>query len=334
MKPGDLRAESFSVYPPQARALATENLNVFKRMPLLLLALVLRQVAQYDWSFPAEREQLSLQLNLLSHMDAASFDSLMSSFSAIPFTTELTKIDWVNHPQRFSEQLTANLWSQHQIDSYHSAAQKYQQYLQKALPEPLPAVPRWTIVVIGSGVQKTEYPLFRRLMPHGTLFTQLDPEGGHDTLMAEVGSRILRYPSEYAHWYIDGGEPHSAAPEKQGLTTMSYARLVPAAKRGVWSAESVHGPDESPRNCWSRGREFLHCGTESRRPGSQGECGRRAFAPFRSEFAYARGWLPDIQHNFCPMGCARMPAPCTTAYPARALCHSSVQCPDGTVADA
>lgn len=231
MKPSDLRAESFSVYPPQARALATENLNVFKRMPLLLLALVLRQVAQYDWSFPAEREQLSLELNFLSHMDAASFDSLMSSFSAIPFTTELTKIDWVNHPQRFSEQLTANLWSQHQIDSYHSAAQKYQQYLQKALPEPLPAVPRWTIVVIGSGVQKTEYPLFRRLMPHGTLFTQLDPEGGHDTLMAEVTSRILRYPSEYAHWYIDGGEPHSAAPEKQGLTTMSYARLVPAAKR-------------------------------------------------------------------------------------------------------
>jgi hypothetical protein len=231
MKPSDLRAESFAEFPPRARALAAENLNLFKRMPLLLLALVLRQVVQYDWSFPAERKQLLLQLNCLSHMDAASFDALMSSFSVIPFATELTKIDWVNHPQRFSEQLTADLWSQHQIDSYHSAAQKYQQYLQKALPETLPAVPRWTIVVIGGGVQQTEYPLFRRLMPHGTLFTQLDPKEGLDTLMAEVRSRILRYPLEYGHWYIDGGEPHSAAPEKQGLTTMSYARLVPAAKR-------------------------------------------------------------------------------------------------------
>ncbi len=280
MKPSDLRAESFANYPPRARALAAENLNVFKRMPLLLLALVLRQVAQYDWSFPAEREQLLRQLNCLSHMDVASFDSLMSSFSVIPFATELTKIDWVNHPQRFSEQLTANLWSQHQIDSYHSAAQKYQQYLQKALPETLLAAPRWTIVVIGSGVQQTEYPLFRRLMPHGTLFTQLDPKGGarYAYGRGEVAYPAISvgvWPLVHRWWRTAFRSPRKARADNYVVCQARTCR-----KAGVWPAESVHGPDESPRDCWSNGRKLLYCRTEPRGPGSQGECGRRALRHF------------------------------------------------------
>ena len=231
MRPSDLRIESFAQYPPQARELAVENLETFKRMPLILLALVFRQVTRYDSSFPAERNQLLLQLHCLSQMDAPSFEALMSSFFTIPFAAELTKIDWVNHPQQFSEQLTTNLWLQHQIDSYHSAAQKYQQYMQHALPQPLPVAPRWTIVVIGSGVQQTEYSLFRRLKAHGTLFTKLDPQGGFDVLMAEVKSRTERHPLTYGHWYIDGGQPHPAASEIQDLATMSYSRLVPAVRQ-------------------------------------------------------------------------------------------------------
>src|SRR5580698_2637382 len=131
MTPPNLQAESFAAYPPQARALAIEHLSVFKRMPLILLAALLRQVIQYDWSFPAEREQLVRQLNLLNQLDTASFTSLMSPFAAIPLTTELSKFDWVNHPQPFSEKLTAYLWEQHLSDNYHSVAQAYQQYLEK-----------------------------------------------------------------------------------------------------------------------------------------------------------------------------------------------------------
>jgi hypothetical protein len=36
---------------------------------------------------------------------------------------------------------------------------------------------------------------------------------------------------EYGHWYIDGGEPHPVSPDVQGLTIMSYNRLVPVARR-------------------------------------------------------------------------------------------------------
>jgi len=71
-------------------------------MPLILLSLMLGQMIQYDWSFPAEREQLLLQFKFLDHLDVASFDTLMSSFSAIPLSNELIEIDWLDHPQQFA----------------------------------------------------------------------------------------------------------------------------------------------------------------------------------------------------------------------------------------
>jgi hypothetical protein len=59
-----------------------------------------------------------------------------------------------------------------------------------------PVVPRWTIVVIGRGTDQTDRPLFRRLMPHGTLFTQIDPDGGLNTLLKEVNTRAQQHPLE------------------------------------------------------------------------------------------------------------------------------------------
>jgi hypothetical protein len=231
MHPRDLRVESFAKYPPRGQALAIANLNLLKRVPLILLSLMLRQIIEYDWGFPAEREQLLLQFKFLGHLDAASFDALMSSFSAIPLSNELIEIDWIDHPQRFSEQLTAYLWSQHQIDNYHRTAQEYQQHLQTAFNPAPPAVPRWTIVVVGRGSQQIERPLFRRLMPRGTLFTQIDPAGALDVLLDAVSLRIQQNPLEYGHWYIDGGEPHPAAAGIPGLTIMSYNRLASVAKQ-------------------------------------------------------------------------------------------------------
>jgi hypothetical protein len=149
MQPRDLRVESFAQYPPQGRSLAIANLNLLKRIPLIVLSPMLRQIIQYDWSFPAEREQLLLQFKLLDHLDAASFDALMSSFSAIPLSNDLIEIDWIDHPQRFSEQLTAYLWSQRQIDNYHKTAQEYQRRLQTAFNPMPPAVPRGRSLLSG-----------------------------------------------------------------------------------------------------------------------------------------------------------------------------------------
>ncbi|WP_433984707.1 hypothetical protein RBB78_09205 [Tunturiibacter empetritectus] len=74
-------------------------------------------------------------------------------------------------------------------------------------------------------------PLFRKLAPHGTMFTQLDPADGLKTLVAEVKARTKQHPLRYGHWYIEGSEPHIAAVDAEGLTVMSYNRLVPVAKR-------------------------------------------------------------------------------------------------------
>ena len=229
--PRELRPESFTRYPPQGRSFAVANLSVLQRMPVILIALVLRKAIQYDWCFPAEQEQLSRQFDLLGRLDAASFDALMAPFFAIQLSPQLRGQDWVSEPQQFSEQLTAYLWSQRQIDRYHEAAEEYQQYLQKALAEKTVATPRWTIVTVGQSTQQTEVPLFRRLLPHGTLFTKVDPSGGLEVLLAEIGTRARQYPLEYGHWYIEGGEPHAGSKAIQGLTVMSYARLVPAATR-------------------------------------------------------------------------------------------------------
>jgi hypothetical protein len=231
MVPSELRAESFARYQPQARSFAVSNLSVLRRMPLILASLILRQLIQFDWCFPAEREQLSRQFDLLSGLDATSFDALMAPFSAIALSAQLRGMEWVDRPQLFSEQLTAYLWSEHQIDRYYKAAQDYQQYLETALKQMTPDSPRWTIITVGQGSEQTERPLFRKLLPHGTLFTQVDPAGGLEILLAEVRSRAQRYPIEYAHWYIEGGEPHAAGVGATNLTTMSYDRLVPVARR-------------------------------------------------------------------------------------------------------
>ena len=227
----NLQVESFVPYPPQARALAVEHVDAMKRMPLLLAAAILRQVIQFDWSFPAERQQLVRQLDLLSHMDAASFDSLVSPFASIPLSGELSKFDYVNHPQQFSERLTTYLWEKHLSDGYHSIAQVYQQYLDKALPQAQPTTPRWTIVVIGKGSQQGEYSLFRHLTAHGMLFSRLDPGGALEVLSSAVISRAHQYPLDYGHWYIDGGESIPAVAGDSQLTTLSYAKLVAAAMR-------------------------------------------------------------------------------------------------------
>ncbi|MBB5330713.1 hypothetical protein [Tunturiibacter gelidoferens] len=243
MTPGELRAESFTLYPPQARSFAIRNPQVLQRMPLILVSVILRQLIQFPWCFPAERERLSRQFDLMSKMDNASFDGLMSAFSTITLSSELRDMEWVDHPQLFREHLTAYLWSEHQIDRYHKAAQGYQQFVETALKKTAPASPRWTIVTIGQGSEQSDRQLFRKLQPHGTLFTQLDPTGGLEILLAEVRSRAQRYPIEYGLWYIEGGALHAASvgatyPDRDVLRTTcacSKTRVLAFESARLWT---------------------------------------------------------------------------------------------------
>jgi hypothetical protein len=231
MQPGDLRAESFAHYPPQAHAFAVAHLAVLRQIPLSLLPILLREIIDYDWRFPVEQRVLVRQLDYLGSLPQASFAALMAPFAAVRLPKAIGKIDWVNQPQHFSEQLSALLWSMQQMDQYRAAALEYEKNLRQVLVEPPPAVPRFAIALIGQGVAHSDRVLFRQLRPQGTLFTAVKPDRGLDTLIAFVNDRARKHPVQYGHWYIDGGEPAPGCGAQQGITLTSYSALAPAALR-------------------------------------------------------------------------------------------------------
>jgi hypothetical protein len=228
MEAHDLKAENFARYAPGGRSFAAGHIELLRRVPLPLLPLLLLQIQRYDVAFPAERARLSAEMSALEAMNEATFDNLMRPFAALDLSTDLKRMDWVNRPQQFTERLTAWLWSQNRIDLYHAAAESYQQQLEPLSPAPEPPTARWTLLLLGHGISHSEAPLFRKLAPHGTTFTNVDPAGGTEALMAEAAARADRFPFPYGHWYIDGGEPLAAHP---ALTTVCYRRLAPAARR-------------------------------------------------------------------------------------------------------
>jgi hypothetical protein len=120
------------------------------------------------------------------------------------------------------EQLSAHLWSTHQLDAFREASIAYADRLRAEVPPEPPPVPRLGITLVGQGVAAYDEGLFRKLRAHGTYFTGVKPDDGLRVLLEAVSARQKSHPIPYGHWYIDGGEDaeHSA-----GLTCVSYKRL-------------------------------------------------------------------------------------------------------------
>jgi hypothetical protein len=122
------------------------------------------------------------------------------------------------------EQLSAHLWTTHQVDDFRIAATKYADALSAAVAAEPPPIPRLGITVIGEGVTSFDVPLFRKFRPYGTYFSRVKPENGLRLLLEAVGARAKVHPVPYGHWYVDGGEP---ADHDSALTTISYGALAP-----------------------------------------------------------------------------------------------------------
>jgi hypothetical protein len=225
MLPNQLAPESFRGYQPEARRLAASHVALLRRLPLGFVPLLLREVVVYDWKFPAERREIEGQFAYLTNLSDEGLAKAMAPFAGLRLTDALGKADWVNAPAVFTEQLTAHLWTTHQIDGFRAAAVDYVGKSNAALTErPLPTH-RLGIAVIGQGVRKNEYRLFRKLRPHGMYFTQVKHGGGLNTLATAVAKRAATHPTRYGHWYIDGGD--SAAAISSGVARVSYAELSP-----------------------------------------------------------------------------------------------------------
>ena len=222
MLPQQLSPASFAAYPPEARQLATDQLKLLQRLPLVFLPLLLRELIVYDWKFPAERTELVRQFVYLHALTQTEFQIALSNFARLKITPALEQTDWVNDPAVFSERLSAHLWSTHQIDTFRAAAVDYVR--QSSPQENQPLTHRLGIAVIGKGTEAAAGPLFRKLRPHGTYFSHVEPNGGVAILVKTLAARANAHPAPYAHWYIDGGAG-TLSPDT--VTCVSYEALSP-----------------------------------------------------------------------------------------------------------
>jgi hypothetical protein len=223
-----LLSEWFDAYPPQARQVARDASGLLKTLPVAFAQLLLQQIEAYDWRFPIERREIDRQLAFLESLSVAERSALLSGFGHLRLSPELALIDWSKSPDEYSEQLSAYLWSTHQIDAFHEAATTYLTKFHAANPPIQATAPRLGIAVIGKGVEKSSSPLFRKLRAHGTYFSHIDPTNGLNTLLGAAVARATTYPESFAHWYIDGGRPETVS--NRSLVTLSYAELDPVRK--------------------------------------------------------------------------------------------------------
>jgi hypothetical protein len=218
-----IQENHFRDYPPEAKRVATSHVELLRQLPAAFTPLLLQQIQAYDWRFPAERRDIERQLTFLKSLSEDTRRRLFAGFAQLKLPASLLDAKWASSPTEFSEQLSHHLWTTSQIDAFHEASEAYLKAVFAALPEQPPAVPRLGIAVIGKGVERNTYPLFRKLRPHGARFTNVNPANGLKTLLAHVADRAAAHPSPFAHWYIDGGPPEPVS--HPNLTSISYPGL-------------------------------------------------------------------------------------------------------------
>jgi hypothetical protein len=245
MLPNQLTTDQFKTYPPRARQIANGVLDLLRQLPLAFLPLLLRELIAYDWKFPAEQNELDRQIRYLSGLSSQQRSLVMAGFARLRLSSELDEMPWAELPAKFSEKLSAELWATHQIDGFHKSAEQYIQAFNVAIPEPVLSVPRLGIVLFGAWADQSSSPLFRKLRPHGTYFTNVKTGVSYGALMSALAERARRHPQAYGHWQIDGnalpGVAHSefTRVSYEGLTSLRAALLNKMRRL----AESDAGPE-------------------------------------------------------------------------------------------
>ena len=228
LRANDIERDQFRRYPPEARRLAEEHAALLGKLPVILAQLLLEQIKQYDWRFPAERLDITRQLTFLEQLEDGKRRELVGGFERLKLSDELVKDREAEAPGEFSERLSGYLWATHQIDAFHELSANYLATYREAMPEPERAAHRLGIAIIGKGVETSHYPLFRKFRRYGTRFTNVEPGNGLRILLEGAAARAQAHREAFAHWYVDGGvsEPIPEA----SLWKVSYGDLEPARK--------------------------------------------------------------------------------------------------------
>ena len=228
MLPAQLAAADFKNYSPAAKQVAISHIRLLQQLPLGFAPLLLQQIQAYDLRFPAERREIDQQLAYLAALSGDQVRERLAGFRRMRLPSSLERIDWVSSPITFSEQLSAYLWATNQIDAFRDASSSYLEQFRATLPPQRPVAPRLGIAVIGKDVERNSYPLFRKLRPHGTYFTNVDPADGLRHLLDAASARAAAHPVPFGHWYVDGGAPEPVS--TSSLISISYGGLDPVRK--------------------------------------------------------------------------------------------------------
>ena len=138
MLPQDLKAEYFAGYPPEARKVVTNYLGALRQLPLSFVPGLLRELIEYDFKFPAERNAHERELEHLDSLSSAQLKEWFEAFAGIRLSPQLEAFDWIKVPAQFMEQLSAHLWSTHQLDAFRKASNDYADRLRAAVPPERP----------------------------------------------------------------------------------------------------------------------------------------------------------------------------------------------------
>jgi hypothetical protein len=239
-----IRSEQFHNYPPQAQRVATANVALLQQLPLAFLPLLLREIIVYDWKFPAERDEIDRQIGYLGSLTPDQLSGVMSSFAKLKLSADLQGMDWIGAPVRFSEKLSAYLWATHQIDEFSRAAEQYIRVFNTAVPEAPVPVPRLGIAVIAQEINRSDYPLFRKLRRKGVYFSQVDPGSSYNLLLETVAVRAQAHPSPFAHWCIEGAQ--QGIPQGGTVASLAYDSLKPARKQLIHKMQQVSASQSGP----------------------------------------------------------------------------------------
>ena len=93
MLPRDLKAEQWTSYPPQARALVVAHLDALRQLPLSFLPSLLHEVIDYDYKFPAERAAIERELANLSSLSPPQMAEWFHAFAQFSLSPKLESFD-------------------------------------------------------------------------------------------------------------------------------------------------------------------------------------------------------------------------------------------------
>src|SRR5438067_13766135 len=111
MLPRDLKAEQFRSYAPEATKLAAQYLAVLQRLPLSFVPNLLREIASYDYKFPAERDSLQKELRTLSALSPEQLNDWFAGLAQTRLTQLLEHPAWVSSAAQLVEKLSADQWA-------------------------------------------------------------------------------------------------------------------------------------------------------------------------------------------------------------------------------